>query len=207
MCKDSIIRNIIAISQRVDVYNDRGELRDSLDTRLPQWLSAAGLITVSVPNFLTEAALRDWLKEISPQGIILSGGNDIGEIPERDSTEKILLEHAQKSLLPVLGICRGMQMMCVHSGGSLKSVIGHVKTHHSLDGNFNGKKVNSYHNQTIDQLPDEYDVMAKSEDGEIEAIRHKKLPWQGWMWHPERETDYLHSDDLKLLKVLFSHEI
>lgn len=193
---------IVAISQRVDNYPDRGESRDALDGRLNEWIIAAGYIPVPVPNNMAAAGLQKWLEKINPQGIILSGGNTIGECASRDHTETTLLDYAREHKLPALGICRGMQMMSVWDGGSLKNVSNHVRVRHVLDGDFRNKSVNSYHDQAIVSVTANFSIMAKSEDGEIEAIRHNSLPWQGWMWHPEREEDFLTGDDLVRLKAI-----
>ncbi len=61
--------------------------------------------------------------------------------------------------------------------------------------------VNSYHVYSLRACPDEYAVLACSVDGEIEAIRHRILPWEGWMWHPEREQPFA-SDDVERLRAL-----
>ena len=69
-----------------------------------------GAFVVPVPNILIDTSqLEAWLLQIKPAAILLSGGNDIGLCPARDLTERLLLDHAQKSMLPVLGICRDMQ--------------------------------------------------------------------------------------------------
>ncbi len=106
--------------------------------------------------------------------------------PARDATERYLLSWAEKNLVPVLGICRGMQMMGVWAGGSLKRMAGQV-TRHLLQGEVVGE-VNSFHDFSLSGCPLGFEVVARSEDGEIEAIRHTDLPWEGWMWHPEREA-------------------
>jgi putative glutamine amidotransferase len=62
--------------------------------------------------------------------------------------------------------------------------------------------VNSYHGFSLATGPLDFEVLARSEDGEIEAIRHKSLPWEGWMWHPEREENFA-ARDVQRIKALF----
>lgn len=201
---------VVAVSQRVDKFPDRDETRDSLDQRLITFLLVAGFIPVPVPNGLYETfpegqsdhkSLDSWLATVKPQGFVLSGGNDIGQRIERDLTEGGLLDYAKLHRLPLLGICRGMQMMADWSGARLHPVQGHVRTRHHLSGEISGE-ANSYHGFSLAICPDAFDVMAQSEDGEIEAIRHRSLPWEGWMWHPEREVDFA-ARDVQRIKGLF----
>ena len=191
---------LVAVSQRVDHYPDRNETRDALDQRLAAFVASCGFMPLPVPNFLGDA-IRDWLTIVQPMAIVLSGGNDIGQCKERDDTECALLGHAQEHGLPLLGICRGMQMMAHWAGVGLRSVQGHIRTRHQLSGAITGE-VNSYHGFSLAACPDGFDILAQSEDGEIEAIRHQSLPWEGWMWHPEREAEFA-SKDIQRLKALF----
>lgn len=191
----------VAVSQRVDVINGRNETRDALDQRLVMFIAAAGGLAVPVPNTLDDAySFNTWFAVIQPSAIILSGGNNIGEFTKRDQTESRLLDYARDNELPVLGICRGMQMMAHWSGTSLNYVDGHVQTRHKLTGQITAE-VNSFHDFSIANCPDNFKVLANSEDGEIEAISHLFLPWEGWMWHPEREENFT-SKDLQRLKEL-----
>jgi putative glutamine amidotransferase len=193
---------VVAISQRVDTHPERGESRDALDQRLIAFVLAAGFIPVPVPNrWQTPDDLDRWLAAVNPQAIVLSGGNDIGQCPARDFTENRLLDHAHARHLSLLGICRGMQMLAHWSGVSLKPVTGHVRTRHQLSGQIVAE-VNSYHTFALADCPLGFEVLARSEDGEIEAIRHLQRPWQGWMWHPERENDFA-VHDLQRLQRLF----
>jgi N5-(cytidine 5'-diphosphoramidyl)-L-glutamine hydrolase len=199
---------LVAVSQRVDLYPERNERRDALDQRLGAFLLTADLLPVPIPNcFFTGPAesatgsLMAWLEAIDPLGFVLSGGNDIGTLGERDLLEHHLLDYAKENSTPTLGICRGMQMMGVWADTSLKPVASHVRARHELDGEISGE-VNSYHNLALTQCPPEFAVIARSKDSEIEAIRHSKLPWEGWMWHPEREEPY-RSQDIVRLRALF----
>jgi putative glutamine amidotransferase len=199
----------VAVSQRVDDYPDRNELRDALDQRLIEFLLAAGFLPIPVPNSLfAERAGGDifgqWITRIAPQAIVLSGGNDVGSCRLRDLTENSLLDYAEHNHLAVLGICRGMQMIGVRAGVELRTVAGHVRTRHAISGEI-VRNVNSYHNLVLAACPAGFDVWARSADGEIEAIRHQTLPWEGWMWHPEREPTFAVDDIARLRKLLGDH--
>ena len=155
----------------------------------------------------------------SLDGLILGGGVDVnprlyGEepLPEteepneaRDRMEEMLLESALQRDLPVLAICRGMQMLNVAQGGSLSQ---HIEEHvmrpknkalpaHAvqvdqdsrLGGIFKNKmlKVNSRHHQAVAILGERLKISAQAEDGTIEGIEdpaHRFVV--GVQWHPGR---------------------
>ena len=176
----------VIISQRIDKWPQRAETRDALDQRLINFVSQSGGFPVPVPNVLFKTLqLKQWLTELRPNAVILSGGEDIGTNNDRDGTETIILEYAKNNNLPLLGICRGMQFMANHAGVSLKEVAGHIKTNHHLIGEIRGT-ANSFHQFSLEKCPLDYKCLSRSEDKEIEAISHRQLPWEGWMWHPER---------------------
>src|SRR5579884_3147277 len=111
----------IAVSQRVSVVPDYGERRDCLDQAWTRFLAACGLIPVLIPN-VTETALA-LCEAASVSGLLLTGGNDLhslgGDAPERDEVENALLEWAEQRGLPVLGVCRGMQIIQRRYGSPL----------------------------------------------------------------------------------------
>lgn len=191
----------VAVSQRIDDLQDRNERRDAVDQALIQWLEEVGFTGVPVPNVWTTETLRAWLAALDPVAVVLSGGNDIGTCADRDATERALIEWAAARKRPLLGICRGMQMMAVAAGGELKRVEGHVRTRHDLGVDFG--RVNSFHDMALVGLPPGYTCLARSEDGEIEAIQHTSNPMFGWMWHPERERPF-DANHLTMARALLS---
>ncbi|WP_461209886.1 gamma-glutamyl-gamma-aminobutyrate hydrolase family protein [Desulfocurvus sp. DL9XJH121] len=162
-----------------------------------------------VPNLGGEGVRRffgDWGLE----GLILSGGNDVGQCPRRDATEGALLDTAMERGLPVLGVCRGLQFINTHLGGTVASCPdkGHVNTRHAVRDPDSGaflREVNSFHGLCIgpqDLAPD-LRPLACAPGGWVEAARHVRLPVAGVMWHPEREATPC-AEDVALLQELFA---
>jgi gamma-glutamyl-gamma-aminobutyrate hydrolase PuuD len=133
--------------------------------------------------------------------IILAGGESLGVAPERDSFEFLLLQTALDHKTPVLGVCRGMQVMMGFHGMSPDELEGHAGTSHNLKGRLSGE-VNSYHNFGFHSVPKGFDVVSSAPDGSIEAAYNKDSNWLGVMWHPEREErlDNAHSE--QILQIL-----
>lgn len=140
--------------------------------------------------------------------------------PDRDAWEIALMEAADARGIPVLGICRGMQVMAVHAGGSLDQ---HLPDHlgstlHSPDGGtysdvivhtHAGTKVQQvlgerttvrcHHHQGVRAHPG-YEVSGRADDGTLEAMER---PGERFVvavqWHPEAGTD------MRLFEALASH--
>src|SRR5580698_10911742 len=102
----------IAITQRVAVIPQYGERRDCLDQAWARFIAACGLLPLALPN-IPEVALS-LFRNVDVAGLLLTGGNDLaalgGDAPERDATENALVDDAEARGLPVLGVCRGMQL-------------------------------------------------------------------------------------------------
>ncbi|EMK3758446.1 gamma-glutamyl-gamma-aminobutyrate hydrolase family protein [Providencia rettgeri] len=196
----------IGITQRLEHIHGRDENRDALDTRWAELLWSLGYVPIMLSSHIKDTHL--YLKELALDAFILSGGNDIGSAISRDNLEEAVLNFSEKEMLPVLGVCRGMQFINHYLGGEQSKVDGHVAVRHSLSGYWANERgfndVNSYHNEAIlpIHLSTKLDILASSKDGVIEAVKHQNLPWLGIMWHPEREMPFK-QNDIKLLKELF----
>ncbi len=202
---------LVVVSQRVDFIGGRNEYRDALDQNIVRFLFTCGFTAVPVPNLFSSISenshavvhFEAFIEKIKPHAVFLSGGNDIGTNPERDNTELKLLTYAEQKKLPLVGICRGLQMMAYKAGTPPVRLHGHAGTRHKISGEIFGE-VNSYHDFGILDCPEAYRVISRSEEGSIEAIQHCNLPWEGWMWHPEREIKF-ENRDVERLQQLFSY--
>lgn len=168
-------------------------------------------------------SINVWLKKAS--GIIITGGRDIypsiygkeneiekcGEFDRyRDSLELKMVDFAKNNLVPLLGICRGHQMLNVALGGSLftdiptdiENNIAHRDADNPPRHEINIDKtsllyeitgvenctVNSYHHQCIDKLGKDLTILCKTSDGVVESIYYNKNNWiaLGVQFHPEK---------------------
>lgn len=191
---------LIVASQRVERLESRAESRDGLDQGWAGFCSAIGMGLVPIPNRLD--SLDAWLVRLQPSAVILTGGNDVvfppyteSACPDRDRTEKLLVEWAISERIPVLAVCHGFQFLNVFFGGRLSRLQGHVRTMHAIewypaigDAPCPLVEVNSYHAFGIgpDDLAPCLAPLARSHDGSVEAAMHRTSPIIAIMWHPER---------------------
>jgi len=201
----------VGITQRPMELPERGETRDALDVRLARLVWDLGFAPVPLANAVAEApddagdagdrdasgAALAYLESLQLDAIVLSGGDDVGDTPARDRIERAALALAERDGSPVLGICRGLQLLNVVGGGTLTAVDGHVASRHTVEGPLVARReVNSFHRLAIAEggLAAELEATAWAPDGTIEAARHRNLPWTGVMWHPERERPFAAAD-------------
>ena len=198
-----------------------------LPFRYVERVEAAGAIAVLLPpSAASDTAVLDRL-----DGVVFAGGADLdpalydhephaetkGLRPERDAAEVPLMRAALDRDLPILGICRGMQVMAVVSGGSLvqhlPDTVGHERHRPSpgvyglhdvrLEPGSLGHKllgdtasVPSYHHQGLDS-PGSLTVTGWADDDSPEVVEDPAHRFAlGVLWHPEA------SDDLRLFEGL-----
>lgn len=200
----------------------------------------AGGIPVMVPLLDSTESAADYVSALD--GLILSGGDEdvapslFGEepipelqavLPERDRWEIALIDAALKQKKPVLGICRGLQIINVamkgtlyqNIGAQLDKTIGHFPKEtpmHYLWHNVQIEKgsrlekifgvnelmTNSFHNVAVKDTAPGFRVTARTSDGVVEAIESTEEPYLiAVQWHPEALTGN-HPEFIKLFRSL-----
>lgn len=192
----------IAITQRVQILPDINERRDALSQEWASLANTCGFLPILLPNSLQ--TVQQILQEIQIDGLMFSGGNDLvpygGDAPERDEVEHFLIDYAVFRRVPLLGVCRGMQILLDHFHTPLQPVQNHVRVQHALD---NGNTVNSFHGFGAVDCAPPLEVTCRSLDGVVEGVRHTDCPWiRGIMWHPER-CHPMRQQDIAMIKELF----
>lgn len=211
----------IAITQRVVENITYPERRDALAQDWMRWLWSVlpEADAVPVPNSLDDPA--PWLEAFDPRALILTGGNDWGEAPERDRTETALVRWFRTRGHPILGVCRGLHVLNFALNGDLcidiaaRAGPSHAAVEHSvaLSGEPFRRRaeapritVNSYHDQGVfaDQLASDLRVFALAEGDVVEGCAHISEPILALQWHPERSNPAA-AFDRRLINDLF-HE-
>ncbi len=184
---------------------------------------AGGGTPLIIPPYDKSEVLQNTLDHID--GLLLTGGGDInplflGEEPlkqlgginhRRDRQELLLTRLAADRQIPILGICRGIQIMTAALGGTLYQDIysqtdASVKHNQNLDrsypshtvslkegsilrsifGNMETLPVNSFHHQAVKEAAPGFNVCAQANDGIIEAVESTEYKSMiGVQWHPE----------------------
>jgi len=181
---------------------------------------------IIIPPMRNKSVLAEYMQILD--GIIFSGGSDvspglyyekndglsINTSVERDETEFLLIEYAIVKKIPILGICRGMQILNVFFGGNLyqdlrtqhEGSILHANAmeirtdiHHEVSvaadtclSRITGRKiipVNSRHHQGIKKAADNFRISATAPDGIAEAFEDIDHNIVAVQWHPENFLD------------------
>ncbi len=176
-----------------------------------QALIKNGAAPFALPPTMNDEVLSFMLSQAD--GLLISGGIDIepsnygmepedGAVydPDYDRHCFQTFRLAMQTKMPILGICRGEQLINVACGGTLiQDVPKHRDTTHPLQ-DISGRvaqamgtgdvTVNSFHHQVVDRLAPDFTVTARSQEGYVEAIEHTGHPYLvGVQWHPERMSD------------------
>lgn len=177
-------------------------------------VARAGGMPVAIPPLDGSTELLDLL-----DGLVFTGGPDLnpavygqeahpestGFHDQRDRAELTLIREALRCDMPVLGICRGMQLLNVALGGDLHQHLG-SDTHKGPPGRYTfhdvtvepgtrlaealgaGTRTHSCHHQAPDRLGAGLRVSARAEDGTVEAVEQPAARFVlGVLWHPEED--------------------
>ena len=216
---------IILITQRID-KNDN-EIKSSLSI---DWqILFNNYSNVLLFPIFYNVNLDNYIDNFEVSGIILSGGNDIYNCNQneyrkieseiRNNFENEIIKIAIKKNIPLLGICRGCQLLGLYDNLELKKDLNknHVKIKHQINivnkdtvylHNWirqSNLEVNSYHNYVLcdNKKNHIFEIICKSKDDYIEALesKNKNEKILGIMWHPERNT---HISDINLIADFFN---
>jgi N5-(cytidine 5'-diphosphoramidyl)-L-glutamine hydrolase len=198
---------LVAVTQRISTVTSHGERRDCLDQSWTRFLACCGILPVLLPNVIETALALCGGLDIS--GLVLTGGNDLaalgGDAPDRDAVENAVLDWAEQRRLPVLGVCRGMQVIQQRFAIPLCRVEGHVAQRQVIRIHGEPKEVNSYHRFAAFESRPPLEAWAVAGDGVVKAVRHTTYPITGIMWHPERMAPFA-AADVALFRQAFGTE-
>lgn len=211
------VRPLIGITGN---YGDNGlELAEGYYRSIEQ----AGGIPIAIPATENKASILGLLDRLD--GLLLSGGGDINPLclneepiaqlrtvcPQRDVSELLITRLAYDRQIPILGICRGTQVLAAALGGKIhqdlqaclpdtelikhsQDMPRHAVSHSveaepgSLVASLLGEKffVNSFHHQAVSEAGPELRITARAADGVAEAVESTRMKSVlGVQWHPE----------------------
>jgi len=217
-------------------HTDGALVRYAVISTYTRAVELAGGAPIAIPLQLTEETLSGIFAHLD--GLLLAGGADVhpsefgeevapfcGEIDRAsDIVELNLLRWAMREQMPILGICRGLQMLNVAAGGTLYQDIAaqipgalrhehvqgdpHNRLAHSIEIEAQSRlaralgatrlAVNSQHHQAIKQVAPEWRVVARAPDGIVEGIESPNGQFVvGVQFHPE----WLVDDDARMVRL------
>lgn len=190
-------------------------------------ISAAGFLPVIIPNLVDTNAVAAIMDKAD--ALVLTGAIRSSDYPVRNRFESMLIGMAIERGMPVVGFCRGHQMINRYFGGKIANIPkvrtpmvkhrGDVSAYikdcfHDveivpgtrLEKSFGARrvKVNTSHSFHVTELAEGLVVTARSDDGIIEAFEHKTLPITGFQFHPER-IYALYPGHLKAIRDAINH--
>lgn len=205
-----------AFSMRVTQNAAYPDPRDALSHDWVRWCVARGWEPVLVPNGLPDPGA--YVEGLGVDLVVLTNGDSIGPLPApgeeaapaypREHTETRLLEWGLARDRPVLGVCRGHQMVNRYFGGrvveGLQAEVPGVRAHVAPEGHpveivdarlrdlcgAGSATVNSFHDDGFlaEHVAPELRVFALAGDGVVEGLYHPARPLLTVQWHPERRN-------------------
>ena len=191
----------VFITARLIPSDSAGQIYDAYDR---DWGAFFGFQRDIEWNWLpTGANFENNIQWTDKDLVVFSGGNNLVEVEAneinqtRENFERELYLFLRKQYIPVLGVCKGAQLIQHLEGGRpLKPVEGHAGTTHSLTWTSPHpldrlQKVVSHHDFALSgqEIPETVEILATDMDGHPEVIHVKDHPILGLMWHPERQSE------------------
>lgn len=199
------------ISMRVTNASNYFEPRDSIARDWSNYMltSFPESKWLFIPNI--EDEVEKYIKKWNINVLILSGGDDIGMYTERDKTELQLIKIALRNNIPIIAICRGLQLIHTFFGGKLLAgdstfILNHRAKKHKIILNDKEIEVNSYHTNMLDEktIDKQFKIIGRcKKDNSIECIKSNGI--LAMMWHPERENVF-HEWNINLIKKFLRNE-
>lgn len=206
-----------------------------------QGIEKAGAMPICFPSITDEDLVKPFLSKVD--GVVMTGGKDISPFlygeepirelmeiqPKRDASELNFIREIFEEKIPLLAVCRGMQLVNVFKGGKLYQDIysqrenslvhspkieGYQENFHTIDIKEGSRLydcigdsviVNSFHHQSIKQIGKDLEIVARAKDGIIEGIESKDPDhlFLGIQFHPEF---YYHSNKFDRIFEYFVKE-
>lgn len=208
----------IFITQEINIIKSYKEKANTLSIELINYFLKyrPDILLIPVPNNIEKS--NQMFDSLKPEGLILSGGNNINEFKERDETEKKMVQNFLIKKKPILGICRGIQFLNIFFGGKVqlntnnKFGRNHSNSKHlvdikGLDRKNQQIKVNSFHDYgiLIKETAKNFKIFATCDEKIVEGFYDLEKKIYAIQWHPERKNsspDF----DIKLISKVFKNE-
>lgn len=197
-------KKFIGITQRLINNDTYHEVREALALDWGKLFASKNMLDNYLPLPLSyEIDFKKYIDVIN--GVIISGGNDIYAVNKntlskiRDDYELKIIDYCINKKIPLLGVCRGAQLLAHYFKLEIKQCKNHIGNHKIIKNKKN-IMVNSFHNYCIFNTNDEILPLHIANDNSIESFKHVNLPIYGVMWHIERKFG-----DLSILKEWISN--